>query len=308
MKCPCETRPRGLAATAIAAILTLSACGGGDGPSTDGGEGAASPVPAPAPMPPSPPPSSACQALARRDSRSVPFRRRPRRDRPGLRGARDRLSMTLKPDPVAGRSRPAPGAGETRRVGTAAPVRRRWSVSSAPSRRQQERDGRDDLVFIDFGAPKTLRIDSAALASERRAVLAALRNINSSLPWEHRILLGPDISGRVATEDVPDDEIHIHFTDGKALWPESDGGDYEPNVLGIGGSNFDREAYRALGGVHLHRPGGRRPRRRADGVRRHPRGFCMPGEWEPMSIRMRILTPFLCPPCRATWTKCPVSG
>ncbi|MYA87111.1 MAG: hypothetical protein F4X97_01410 [Boseongicola sp. SB0662_bin_57] len=113
---------------------------------------------------------------------------------------------------------------------------------------QQDREGGGDLVFIDFGAQKTLRIGSTARALERRATLAALRNINASLPWEHRILLGPDIPEPVATEDVPEDEIHIHFTDGKALWPENDGEDYEPNVLGIGGANFDREAYRAFGG------------------------------------------------------------
>ena len=114
---------------------------------------------------------------------------------------------------------------------------------------QHDREGGGDLVFIDFGAQKTLRIGDTARASERRAVIAALRNMNTSLPWEHRVLLGPDISGSVAPEDVPDDEIHIHFTDGKALWPEiGDDEDYEPNVLGIGGSNFDREAQRALGG------------------------------------------------------------
>ncbi len=49
MKSPCVTRPRGLAATVIAAILMLPACGG---------VGAAPPIPAPAPVPPSPPPHS----------------------------------------------------------------------------------------------------------------------------------------------------------------------------------------------------------------------------------------------------------
>ena len=94
--------------------------------------------------------------------------------------------------------------------------------------------------------------ESAALASERRAVLAALRNINTSLPWGHRILLGPDIAERLATEDIPEDEIHVHFTDGKALWPTDEEGDaYGPNVLGLGGSNVYRDRSRILGGYAL---------------------------------------------------------
>lgn len=113
----------------------------------------------------------------------------------------------------------------------------------------QVREGGDDLVVVDFGAQKTLRIDSAALASERRAFMAALRNINTSLPWGRRILLGPDIAKRPATEDIPENEIHVHFTDGKTLWPTDEEGDaYGPNVLGLGGSDFYRDRSRILAG------------------------------------------------------------
>ena len=62
MKRPCETRPRGLAATVIAATLMLSACGAGGSP-TVGGEGATPPIPAPAPVPPSPPPHPLAKPL-----------------------------------------------------------------------------------------------------------------------------------------------------------------------------------------------------------------------------------------------------
>ena len=114
---------------------------------------------------------------------------------------------------------------------------------------QHHREEGGDLIFVDFGAQKTLRIDSKARPPERRATVAALRNINTALPWRHRILLGPDISESLAPEDIPEDEIHVHFTDGRAIWPDlEEGEDYEPNILGIGGSNLDREAHRVLGG------------------------------------------------------------
>ncbi|MDE0344862.1 MAG: hypothetical protein OXI66_03625 [Boseongicola sp.] len=80
-------------------------------------------------------------------------------------------------------------------------------------------------------------------------VLAALRNINASLPWGRRILFGPDIAKRLATKDIPEDEVHVHFTDGKALRPTDEEGDaYGPNILGLGGSNFYRDRSRILGG------------------------------------------------------------
>ena len=95
------------------------------------------------------------------------------------------------------------------------------------------------LVIIDFGEQKTLRIDSTASRRERSMVRAALSNINTALPWENRILLGPDILERLATEDIPDGEIHVHFTDGKGDWPEDPEKDEDEGVrlLGIGGAN-----------------------------------------------------------------------
>ena len=101
-------------------------------------------------------------------------------------------------------------------------------------------DGPDArLAFVDFGAQKTLRIESSANDTERDLVVEALRKINTALPWEDRILLGPDISETLATQDIPDGEIHIHFTRGKSSWPETEGG-YSPRVIGIGGANFSR--------------------------------------------------------------------
>ena len=248
LKCPCETRPRRLAATVIAAILMLSACGGGSGPSTVGGEGATPPNPAPAPMPPSPPPHPLAKPL-------------PSEIRVHYLFGGGRVGI----GPAFASERPALNDLETQsRRGTTEVGSGRWrdtlgrdgSASAAEVVRflrsfqtHQEHEGRDDLVFVDFGAQKTLRIDSTALASERRAVLAALRNMNTSLPWGRRILLGPDIAERLAAEDIPEDEIHVHFTDGKALWPTDEEGDaYGPNILGLGGSNYYRERSRILGG------------------------------------------------------------
>lgn len=105
-----------------------------------------------------------------------------------------------------------------------------------------------NLVFIDFGRQKTLRIGGTATRSDRAAVLAALRNINASLPWEHRILLGPDIAERLAGEEipVPEGEIHVHITDGKTLWPE-DVRDHHKYSIGTGGAWYEeRVAVRGL--------------------------------------------------------------
>lgn len=248
MRNPRETRPRGLAATVLAATLLLSACGGGGGPSTGGGEGATPPIPAPAPMSPSPPPHPIAKPLPAEVRVSYRFSGRRVGIGPAFANERPDLDDL---ETRSGRGAIEVGSGRWRD-----PLGRDGSASAAEVVRflrafqtQQEREGGGDLVFVDFGAQKTLRIDSTARASERRATIAALRNINTSLPWQNRILLGPDIAERFVTEDIPEDEIHIHFTDGKALWPEpEEEGHYEPNILGIGGSNFDRDESRVLGG------------------------------------------------------------
>ncbi|MXY32597.1 MAG: hypothetical protein F4Y60_00585 [Boseongicola sp. SB0664_bin_43] len=248
MRRACETIPLSLAGAILAAALLLSACGGGAGSSAAGGEGATPPIPAPVPMPPSPPPYPLAKPQQAEIRVSYRFSGRHVGIGPAFANERpyidDLETRSLFGSYDVGSGRWRDGHGRDGSASAAEVVRFLRSFQT-----QQDREGGGDLVFIDFGVQKSLRIGNTARASERRAVVAALRNMNTSLPWRHRILLGPDISESVAPEDIPDDEIHIHFTDGKALWPEvEDGEEYERNVLGIGGSNFDREAQRALGG------------------------------------------------------------
>ena len=136
----------------------------------------------------------------------------------------------------SGRSRDAQGRDGS---ATAAEVVRFLKAFQTQAYRESGPDAR--LVFIDFGEQKTLRIGSTASQRERRLVRAALRNINTALPWANRILLGPDITERLAAEDIPDGEIHIHFTDGKGSWPEyhEDDEDEDVRILGIGGANSE---------------------------------------------------------------------
>ena len=240
MRRPRETLPRGLSAAILAAALLLSACGGGGSGNTT------PPLPPPPPPIPSPPPHLLAKPLPAEVRVSGSGRH------VGIGPAFANEGPAI--DDLETRSRHGAleiGSGRWRD-----PFGRDGSASAAEVVRflrsfqtQHSREVGGDLIFVDFGAQKTLRIDGTARASERRAAIAALRNINTSLPWERRILLGPDIAERLANEDIPEDEIHIHFTDGKALWPElEEGGHYEENILGIGGSNFDREAQRVLGG------------------------------------------------------------
>jgi len=106
-----------------------------------------------------------------------------------------------------------------------------------------------DLYLVEFGR-KTLRVHGAT-GTERSLVRSAVSEINTALPWKRRILLGRDLSRPTAqTPQVPDDEIHLHFTTGKTSWPE----DYnQPEnghfvVLGIGGSNRVPDSLTVLGG------------------------------------------------------------
>ena len=122
---------------------------------------------------------------------------------------------------------------------TAAEVVRFLKSFQTQAYRESGSDAR--LVFNDFGEQKTLRIDSTASQRERSLVRAALRNINTALPWANRILLGSDITERLATEDIPNGEIHVHFTDGTGSWPEYHENDEDENVrvLGIGGATSE---------------------------------------------------------------------
>ena len=238
MNRPRETRLRSLAGAILAAALLLSSCGGGGGLPL-GGDSAPPPIPSPPPHPVAKPLPAEVDVSS--NGRHVGIGPAFANERPRINDLETR-SRRETFDVRSGRWRDPHG-----RDGSASAQEVVRFLRSFQT--QHEREVGGDLVFVDFGAQKTLRIGSTARASERRVTIAALRNINTSLPWRHRILLGPDISERLATEDIPEDEIHIHFTDGKALWPEDEEGEaYEPNVLGIGGANFDREAYRALGG------------------------------------------------------------
>ena len=207
----------GLAGTTLAAFVLLSACGsGGEPPSS--GDGAPSSVPPPSfPSPHALAKPLPTEVYVSESGRHVGIGPAFANERPDIDDLEDR-SRCQALEVGSGRWRDPLGRDGS--AGSAEVVRFLRSFQT-----QQDREGGGDLIFVDFGAQKTLRIDGTARASERRATLAALRNINTSLPWEHRILFGPDISERLATEDIPDDEIHIHFTDGKTLWPTDDEGD-----------------------------------------------------------------------------------
>ena len=106
-----------------------------------------------------------------------------------------------------------------------------------------------DLLVVDFGGRKILRLQGAA-ARERKLVGEAAADMNAALPWDMRILLGDDLSRRIAPAEVPHNEIHLHFTDGKATWPSEymapeDG---SIRILGIGGANVSLTNFMVLGG------------------------------------------------------------
>ena len=240
MKRPIETGRCSLAGVILAATLLLSACGGGEGSPSESGM---PPIPAPAPTPPPHPLAKPLPAEIDVSQGGRHFGIGPAfaNERPDI---NDLETLSMRGAFVVGSGRWRDRYGRDGSATALEVVRFLRSFQE-----QNYHDGGGDLVFVDFGAQKTLRIDSTAHASERRAAEAALRNINAALPWRHRILLGPDISESLATENIPEDEIHIHFTDGKASWPDpGEGEEYEPNILGIGGSNSDRDAYRVLGG------------------------------------------------------------
>jgi len=102
---------------------------------------------------------------------------------------------------------------------------------------QEYAESVDRLVFGDAGVRKTLRIHDAAGAAERELAIRSLRKINTALPWERRILLGPDIPEPLPVREIPRGEIHLHFTDGTTGWPDLLGGGKDPGrtILGIGG-------------------------------------------------------------------------
>ena len=84
------------------------------------------------------------------------------------------------------------------------------------------------FVIPNYGTEqKTLRLSSDASKEEKQAVEHALRLINAALPWDKRIKLGTDFD-TFDRGNVPNGEIHIHFTEGKTDWPS----DVDENGLG----------------------------------------------------------------------------
>ncbi len=91
----------------------------------------------------------------------------------------------------------------------------------------------EDLVFVDFGPSKTLRVYGAS-ENEKDLVQEAIQEINTALPYGMRIKIGSDLTAVSSQDNVPDGEIHLSFTKGKSSWP----GDYtgNENVLGLAAS------------------------------------------------------------------------
>ncbi len=103
----------------------------------------------------------------------------------------------------------------------------------------------ESLAFLDYTLPKTVRLGRGTGEAERAFVEAAVRNMNMALPHKYRVSIGPDLDRDLDTyADIPDGEIHFHFTDGKALWPEDDYTD----VLGIGGVGILGPNYKVRNG------------------------------------------------------------
>lgn len=90
-----------------------------------------------------------------------------------------------------------------------------------------------DLVFVDFGPSKTLRVYGAS-KNEKDLVWEAIQEINTALPYGMRIKIGSDLTALASRDNIPDGEIHLSFTNGKSSWP----GNYsdDDKVLGIGSS------------------------------------------------------------------------
>jgi len=115
---------------------------------------------------------------------------------------------------------------------------------------QADADGEGDIIIGRPGVPKTLRIGAGATRQERAVVRQALAKLNTVLPWDQRLRLGTDLTTPLPVEAIPDDAIHLHFTTGKAGWPDPEAGaePWDENTLGIGGATFDPDTFMALGG------------------------------------------------------------
>ncbi len=79
--------------------------------------------------------------------------------------------------------------------------------------------------------------------AERRIAEDAVRILNTALPWDQRFQIGSRVA-LTAIEDIPKDEIHLHFTNGQAGWPSIDNTEERSeNTIGWGGARIDTETY-----------------------------------------------------------------
>ena len=89
----------------------------------------------------------------------------------------------------------------------------------------------EELVVIDFGPSKTLRVYGAS-ENEKDLVQRAIQEINTALPYGMRIKIGSDLTAISSHDNVPDGEIHLSFTKGRSSWPGNNSSD--DKVLGLG--------------------------------------------------------------------------
>ncbi|MCY3997440.1 MAG: hypothetical protein OXF07_14990 [Rhodobacter sp.] len=236
---------------AMAALILVAACGGGGGTPSGGDGGGTGSTAAGASAgngnsgnPPRTVIDVPARGLTIPSSGSVPVPADTRTGRGGTVGvgpafrnespeASDLVTQTRTADGAfairSGRWRDPLGRDGTASAGEVARF-----IRAFQDQEYAETGGR--LVFGEAGPPKTLRIHDGATAAERELAVISLRRINTALPWNRRILLGPGVPEPLPVEEIPRGEIHIHFTDGKTLWPGLPEGTGAPErVLGIGG-------------------------------------------------------------------------
>jgi len=121
---------------------------------------------------------------------------------------------------------------------------------------------------------------------ERRLARVAPGNTGTAVMGE--LLPGRGITERVDTQDVPEDEIHIHFAYDRASRSDDlDGEDHNASVRAIGAANSDLRAFGTPGGfagIDQRARNGREARYRAHGVRR---GVMEAGRRMPPGLEVR---------------------
>ncbi len=113
---------------------------------------------------------------------------------------------------------------------------------------QEDVNTKEDLIIIRPGGPKTLRLGHGALRNEREVADEALRILNTVLPWDQRLRLGTAVD-IMPIEEIPNDEIHLHFTDGQVRWPNPTPGEsHSDEYLGLGGGLINADTLTILRG------------------------------------------------------------